>query len=70
MVGRGLSGPTVGDRFKLDFLTFPEGAQIGALDSADMDENILASVFGLNKAEALLRIEEFNCSNRHDYNLS
>src|SRR4051812_2408958 len=61
-VRRDLAGSTVGDHFKPDLLAFLESPQVGALDGADMDENVLAAILRLNEAEALLAVEEFNCS--------
>jgi hypothetical protein len=64
--GRGLARFAVDDRFELDRLAFSKRAHIGAFNRADMDENVLASVFRLNEAESLLGIEELNFSNLHD----
>jgi hypothetical protein len=66
ILGRGLARLAVNDRFELDLLAFSERAHIGAFNRADMDENVLASVFRLNEAESLLGVEELNYSNLHD----
>ena len=42
----------------------------GALDSADVDEDVLAAVVGLNETEALLGVEPLNSASRHSTFLS
>jgi hypothetical protein len=59
-----------GDDLVADFLTFVERTHSGALDGADVHEHILGAIIRLNKAEALLGIEELYSSNRHRSSLS
>jgi len=46
-------------------LAFAEITQAGALDRADMNENVRAAIIGLDKAEALLTIEPFHGAGSH-----
>jgi hypothetical protein len=48
-----------------DALAFTQFAQAGALDCADMDENVLAAAFRLDKSVTLLRVEPFDGSVAH-----
>src|SRR5438270_9743555 len=48
-----------------NFLTFVEAAQARTLDSADMDENVLAAVVGLDKAITLLIIVPLHGAGAH-----
>jgi hypothetical protein len=45
-------------------LSLSEAIQSGAFDSADVHEDILATVIGLDKAEALLAVEPLYSSLR------
>ena len=47
------AGPAVCDDVKADFLPLIEGAHAGAFNRADMNEDVIAAVGGLNEAEAL-----------------
>ena len=51
------AGPAVGDDVKADFLPLIEGAHAGAFNRADMNEDVIAAVGGLNEAEALLAVK-------------
>jgi hypothetical protein len=46
-------------------LAFAQIAQTGALDGADMNENVRAAVIRLDEAEALLTIKPFHGSGSH-----
>jgi hypothetical protein len=48
-----------------DFLAFIEALQARALDSADMDEHVLAAAVGLNESESFLSVEPLNCACSH-----
>ncbi len=45
---------------EFELLPFGQSFETRALNSADMDEHIFAAIFTLDKAEALVRIEEFD----------
>jgi hypothetical protein len=47
-----------------DLLTLAKIVEPGALDGADMDENILAAVIRLDEAKALRGVEPLHCSLR------
>jgi hypothetical protein len=70
IVGRRLAGSTVGADLEGHFLSLIEALHSSALDRADMDENVLASIFRLNKAETLLAIEPLYGSYAHRMSLS
>jgi len=70
IVGRGLSGPSIRDNLVGDLLSLVEAAHPGALDGADMDENVLAAVIRLDEAKALLVVEPLYGSLRHETLLS
>jgi hypothetical protein len=38
-------------------LTFPQFAEAGAFDGADMDEHVLTTTLGLDESISLLRVE-------------
>ena len=59
------AGPAVGDDVKADFLPLIEGAHAGAFNRADMNEDVIATVGGLNKAEALLAVKPLHNSCIH-----
>jgi hypothetical protein len=46
-------------------LTFVETSKARALYRADVDENVVTAVFGLNEAKAFLAIEPFHGSSLH-----
>src|SRR5262245_41784364 len=60
-----LAGLAVGDDLIRDLLAFAEAAHSGPLDCADMHEDVLAAVHGLNEAEALLAVEPLYDSRIH-----
>lgn len=60
-----LPATAVSYELEADLLTFAKIAEPRALDSADVNEGILAAVIGCNKAEALLRVEPLHGSSRH-----
>src|ERR1700746_1991689 len=59
------AGPAVGDDVKADFLPLIEGAHAGAFNRADMNEDVIAAVGGLNEAEALLAVKPLHNSCIH-----
>ena len=59
------AGPAVGDDVKADFLPLIEGAHAGAFNRADMNEDVIAAVGGLNEAEALLVVKPLHSSCVH-----
>src|SRR5579871_4727142 len=61
-----LARPAILDQLEADLLPFLEVADAGALESADMDENVLAAIIRLNEAETLLSVEPFNGARAHD----
>src|SRR5204863_5632290 len=65
VICRHLAAPAIGHELELDLLAFAERAHAGALDSADMNERILAAIVRLDETEALLGVEPFNGSRRH-----
>jgi hypothetical protein len=65
LIGRGLAGAAVLGEFVAHLLAFAQIAQTGALDCADMNENIRAAFIGLDEAKALLTIEPFHRSGSH-----
>src|SRR6266446_6045251 len=60
IVGRRLAGLTIGNDLEFDLLSFVEALHAGALDRADMHEDVLAAIIRLNEAEALLAVEPLN----------
>src|ERR1700736_6130631 len=65
IVRRGLSGPSIGNNLERDLLSLIEAVHPGAFDRADMHEDILAAVIGVNESEALLTVEPLDCSLHH-----
>jgi hypothetical protein len=65
VAGGGFTRAPVGLDLEGYFLTFSQAAQTGPLKRADMDENILAAVIGLNEAVALLTIVPFHDAHAH-----
>ena len=62
---RRLAGAAIFLDFVGDLLTFHETANAGALNSRDVDENVLAALIGLNEAVAFLIIEPLNGAGFH-----
>ncbi len=58
-VGRGNAAAAIDER-ELERLTIGQIGKAGLLDSADVDEHVLAAVIADDEAEALLGIEEFD----------
>src|SRR5215467_4516057 len=65
VLGRRLSGLAVGNDLEGDFLAFLELVEAGALDRADVDEDVLAAVLRLDESVALLRVEPLHGSFGH-----
>src|SRR5947209_49175 len=55
VLGRGLAA--IGNLFVLHCLSFVQRGKTGFLNSGNMNKNVLASRIGLNKSEALGRVE-------------
>jgi hypothetical protein len=70
IVRRRFSGPSVGDNLIKDLLSLVEAVHPSALDGADVHENILAAVIGLDEAKAFLAVEPLYGSLRHETLLS
>lgn len=58
-IGRGDLAPTI-DQVELQFLALGKALEPGALDLADVDEDVLTTVVTLDEAETLLRVEELD----------
>ena len=65
LIGRGLSGAAVLLDLVAYLLTLLQIAQAGALDGADVNENIRSAIIGLDEAKALLTVEPFHSSVSH-----
>ena len=65
LIGRGLAGAAVLLDLVAHLLAFLQIAQAGALDGADMNENIRSAIIGLDEAKALLTVEPFHSSVSH-----
>ncbi len=65
LIGRGLAGAAVLLDLVAHLLAFLQIAQAGALDGADMNENVRSAIIGLNEAKALLTVEPFHSSVSH-----
>ncbi len=65
LIGGGLAGALVLGDLVTHLLAFAQITQAGALDRADMNENIRAAIIGLDEAEALLTIEPFHGAGSH-----
>jgi hypothetical protein len=59
------AGPAICNDVKGNLLSLVEGTHAGAFDSADMNENIWASLVRLNKAETLLAVKPLHSSRIH-----
>jgi len=55
----------IGLDLKGDLLAFGQARKPGALDGANMDENIVAAVIRRNEPKSLLAVEPLNCTRRH-----
>jgi hypothetical protein len=60
----------LGHDFEADFLALVQRAHTGALHRSDVHEHILRAIVRLNEAVALLGIEKFHSSDRHQVFLS
>jgi hypothetical protein len=67
---RGLARLWIGDNVERELLSFVEVSHPGALDRADMHEDVLAAIIRLDEAVALLAIEPLHDSLRHITRLS
>jgi hypothetical protein len=65
ILGGRFAGLAVDHDFKRDALTFSQFAKAGALDGADVDEHVLAAIFGLDESITLLRVEPLYGSVAH-----
>jgi hypothetical protein len=65
-----LAGLVVTNEFVRNLLAIFEAGHASALDSGDVDENVLCAVFRLDEAKALGGIEPFYCSGSHNDFLS
>ena len=66
VVCRHLAGLAVLDELEADLLAVVEATHTSALNSRDVDENVLAAVVRLNEAEALCGIKPFYCASGHN----
>jgi hypothetical protein len=66
LVRRHLAGSSVFGQLEADFLTFEKIAHPGAFDGADVNENVLTTIFRLDETEAFLAIEPLDCASAHD----
>ena len=66
ILGAGFACPGVGDGIEADLLAFIEATKSGALDGADMDEDVPIASVRLNEAEAFLAVKPFYCSRDHE----
>ncbi len=51
--------------FKVDLLTFGQGLEAGALDSAEMYENVCAAIVLRNKTETFGFVKPLDCTCSH-----
>jgi len=70
IVRRRFSGPSIGDNLIRDLLSLVEAVHPSALDGADVHENILAAIIGLDEAKAFLAVEPLYGPLRHETFLS
>ena len=70
IIGRRLAGPSIRYDLIRDLLSLVETVHPGALDGADVHENILAAVIRLDEAKAFLAVEPLYGSLRHETFLS
>ena len=66
VVCRHLAGLAVLDELEADLLAVIEATHTSALNSRDVDENVLAAVVRLNEAEALCGVKPFYCASGHN----
>jgi hypothetical protein len=69
-ISRHLAGLVVANELIRDLLAILEARQASALDSRDVDENVLCAVFRFDEAKALGGVEPFYCSVSHNDFLS
>src|SRR5262249_4660112 len=69
-IGCELAGAAILDQLIADLLTFAQIIKTGALDSADMNEDVLATVIRLDETVAFLGIEPLDGARAHDEPLS
>jgi hypothetical protein len=60
-----LAGAAVCNDFERKLLPLVEGAHAGAFNGADMNEDILASLVGLNETKSLLAVKPLHSSRIH-----
>jgi hypothetical protein len=65
VIGRGLSGPSIGHEVEGNLLPLVKGVHAGPLDRADMNKHVFASAIRLNKAESLLNVEPLYSPGTH-----
>jgi hypothetical protein len=66
LIGGGLAGAAILDDLVAHFLAFAQITQAGALDRADVNENVrAAAIIGLDEAETLLAIKPFHGAGSH-----
>src|SRR5208283_2348134 len=70
LIGGRLAAAPIYGQLVAELLSFGEPRQTRALDSADMNEDVVPAVLWLNEAEPLLSIEPFHFAGRHDFSLS
>src|SRR5689334_10454855 len=62
--GGGLAA--LGGGLERDLLPFAQRGQAGALDGADMDEDVLRAIIGLDESKALGGVEELDGADSHN----
>jgi hypothetical protein len=65
ILSRGLTRLSISNNVEGDLLSFVKAVHPGALDRADVHEDILAAVIRLDEAEAFLAVEPLHDSLRH-----
>src|SRR6201999_4367369 len=60
------AGLAVRHDFEGHALTFPQLAEAGALDGAEMDKHVLTAILGLDESIALLRVEPLHGTVVHE----
>ena len=68
--GGGLARTTVCDDVIRQRLTFAQSSHTSAFDSADVNEDVVATVRWLDKAKALLGVKPLHCTRVHKVFLS
>lgn len=69
LVGGKFAAALIDEKLVGDLLAFGEAAQTGSFERADVDENIIAAGFRLDKTKALLAVEPFHFACLHDLSL-